>query len=85
MARKATKVRRAIGRIGDDIDPGIRTHIEKLATQSMISMNRVLKKAIRENESGKHTAEGSDREAQRALKPRVCLSRHGAADYYGVC
>ena len=50
MARKATKVRRAIGRIGDDIDPGIRTHIEKLATQSMISMNRVLKKAIRENE-----------------------------------
>jgi len=50
MARKATKVGRAIGRIGDDIDPGIRTHIEKLATQSMISMNRVLKKAIRENE-----------------------------------
>ena len=50
MARKATKVRRAIGRIGDDIDPGIRTNIEKLATQSMISMNRVLKKAIRENE-----------------------------------
>jgi len=50
MARKATKVRRAIGRIDDDIDPGIRTHIEKLATQSMISMNRVLKKAIRENE-----------------------------------
>jgi hypothetical protein len=49
VARKATKVRRAIGR-GDDIDPGIRTHIEKLATQSMISMNRVLKKAIRENE-----------------------------------
>ena len=47
MARKATKVRRAIGRIGDDIDPGIRTHIEKLATQSMISMNE---KAIRENE-----------------------------------
>jgi DNA-binding transcriptional LysR family regulator len=27
VARKATKVRRAIGRIGDDIYPGIRTHI----------------------------------------------------------
>jgi hypothetical protein len=63
MARKATKVRRAIGRIGNnDIDPGIRTHIEKLATQSMISMNRVVKKAVRANE--KLRAENAKLKAQ---------------------
>jgi regulator of replication initiation timing len=50
MARKTAKVRRAIGRVGDDIDAGIKAHLAKIHAQSAVALNRITKKAIRENE-----------------------------------